>query len=168
MLGINGNDFLCYKKKYIMTNDKKLEITSTAFEDGGEIPSKYTCDGQDINPPLSVKNIPAGTKTLAIIVEDPDAPRGTFDHWVAWNIPPESTIQEESTIGISGKNGGGKMGYYGPCPPSGSHRYFFHVFALDTALDLKEGSGKKTLQDAMKDHILASGTLMGRYQRAAK
>ena len=148
-----------------MTNYKKLKITSTAFEEGNDIPSKYTCDGEDINPPLSVDDIPAGTKTLAIIVEDPDAPRGTFDHWAAWNIPPERLIEEGRTSGVSGKNGADKMGYYGPCPPSGSHRYFFHVFALDTTLDIKEGSGKEALQDAMKNHILSSGTLMGRYKK---
>ena len=148
-----------------MTEEQNLKITSSAFEEGSDIPSRYTCDGEDINPPLFVDNIPAGAKTLAIIVEDPDAPRGTFDHWVAWNLPPQNIIEEERTGGMSGKNGAGKIGYYGPCPPSGSHRYFFHVFALDTTLDIKEGVDKKALQNAMKDHILSKGTLMGRYKK---
>jgi Raf kinase inhibitor-like YbhB/YbcL family protein len=152
----------------IMANNETLEITSSAFDNGSDIPSKYTCDGEEINPPLSVSNIPEGTKTLAIIVEDPDAPKGTFDHWVTWNLPPESIIEEKRTSGVSGRNGAGKTGYYGPCPPSGSHRYYFNIFALDTSLDIEEGSDKKALQDAMRDHILSSGTLMGRYKKIAK
>jgi Raf kinase inhibitor-like YbhB/YbcL family protein len=142
-----------------------LIISSAAFENEGIIPSKYTCDGEDINPPLEVDNIPEGTKTLAIIVEDPDAPKGTFDHWIIWNIPPERLIEENRIPGMSGKNGAGKTGYYGPCPPSGYHRYYFHVFALDNSLDLEAGIDKKTLETAMEPNILAKGSLMGRYKK---
>lgn len=145
-----------------------LIISSSAFENEGVIPSKYTCEGEEINPPLRVENIPEGTQTLAIIVEDPDAPKGTFDHWLVWNIPPESIIEENRIPGISGKNSGGKTGYYGPCPPSGSHRYYFYVFALNKSLDLQAGTDKKTLQAAMEPHILAKGNLMGRYQKTGK
>jgi Raf kinase inhibitor-like YbhB/YbcL family protein len=153
-----------------MTNDKinTLIISSAAFHNKGTIPSRYTCEGEDINPSIEVDNIPEDTKTLAIIVEDPDAPNGTFDHWLVWNLPPESPVEENRIPGISGKNGAGKTGYYGPCPPSGSHRYYFHVFALDDSLDLEAGADKKALQAAMKPHILAKGCLMGRYKKMNK
>jgi Raf kinase inhibitor-like protein, YbhB/YbcL family len=151
-----------------MEKNNHLIVTSSAFKEGENIPAKYTCDGEEINPSLKIDNIPAGTKTLAIVVEDPDAPRGTFDHWLVWNMPPESIVEENRISGISGMNGGGKTGYYGPCPPSGSHRYYFHVFALDTSLDIKAGSDKKTLNHAMQHHILAQGSLMGRYARSKK
>ncbi len=150
------------------TENIDLIVTSTAFEDGGNIPSKYTCEGENINPPLSVDNIPSGTKTLAIIVEDPDAPGGTFDHWLAWNIPPENPIEENRTAGISGTNSAKKTGYYGPCPPSGIHRYFFYVFSLDENLTLQEGASKEELKDQMKKHVLAIGVLMGTYQKKGK
>ena len=145
-----------------------LIISSPAFQNEGIIPAKYTCDGEDINPPLEVGKIPDGTQTLAIIVEDPDAPKGTFDHWLVWNIPPEHSIEENRIPGISGKNSGGKTGYFGPCPPSSYHRYYFHVFALDSSLELEAGADKKALQQAMESHILAKGSLMGRYQKAGK
>lgn len=142
-----------------------LKISSTAFDHEGVIPSKYTCEGEEVNPPLQIDQIPADAKTLAIIVEDPDAPNGTFDHWLVWNIPPTKLIGGDVTPGICGKNGGGKTGYYGPCPPSGFHRYYFHVYALDTELDLEGGADKTSLQQAMQGHILAEGVLMGRYQK---
>jgi Raf kinase inhibitor-like YbhB/YbcL family protein len=142
-----------------------LIISSSAFENEGVIPSKYTCDGEEINPPLKIDQIPEGTKTLALIVEDPDAPNRTFDHWLVWNIPLTNSINENSNPGISGTNSGGKTGYYSPCPPSGYHRYYFNVFALDRSLDLKAGENKTKLKAAMEPHILAQGSLMGRYQR---
>jgi Raf kinase inhibitor-like YbhB/YbcL family protein len=153
-----------------MSNNKpgSLVISSSAFENEGIIPPKYTCDGEEINPPLHVENIPDGTQTLAIVVEDPDAPKGTYDHWLVWNIPPESIIAENRIPGISGKNSAGKTGYHGPCPPSGYHRYYFHVFALDSSLDLPAGTDKKTLQEAMKPHVLAKGSIMGRYKKQGK
>ncbi len=145
-----------------------LIVSSSAFEKEGIIPAKYTCDGEEINPPLTIDNIPDNTKTLAIIVEDPDAPKGTFDHWLVWNVPPGRILEENRISGISGTNGAGKTGYHGPCPPSGFHRYFFHVYALSNSLDLAGGSDKKTLQDAMQPYIVGKGSLMGRYKKAAE
>ena len=149
-------------------NTQALIISSSAFENEGKIPSKYTCDGEGINPPLQIDQIPEGTKTLALIVEDPDAPGRTFDHWLVWNIPLTNSIKENSNPGINGTNSGGKTGYYSPCPPSGYHRYYFRVFALDRSLDLKAGENKTTLKTAMEPHILAKGSLMGRYKRTTK
>jgi len=144
-----------------------LNVRSVAFSQGGHIPKKYTCEGEDVNPPLEISNLPVETKTVALIVEDPDAPHGTFDHWIAWNIQPNESIAENSLPGINGTNGFGKTGYGGPCPPSGSHRYFFKVYALDAQLDLLAGSNKKALQQAMKGHILAKGELMAHYKKAS-
>src|SRR5687768_15689957 len=124
-----------------MASDNQLQVISTVFSHKGHIPPQYTCEGENINPALIVRNFPENTKTLALIVEDPDAPNGTFDHWVVWNIPPNEAIAERSNAGINGTNSFGKTGYGGPCPPSGVHRYFFKVFALDAELKLKAGSG---------------------------
>ena len=148
-----------------MENTNQLKLISTVFSHNGHIPPLYTCEGKNINPPLKVENIPEGTKTLALIVEDPDAPRGTFDHWIMWNISPNEAIAENSNPGISGTNSFGKTGYGGPCPPSGEHRYFFRVFALDDELYLLTGSTKGELLDAMKGHILATAELMGVYEK---
>src|SRR5262245_47487070 len=144
-----------------MANDRELKLISTVFSHNGHIPPQYTCEGKNINPPLRIENIPSRSKTLAIIVEDPDAPRGVFDHWIMWNIPINEAIAEASSPGISGTNGFGKTGYGGPCPPSGVHRYFFKLYALDNELDLKPGAKKKELLDAMKGHVLESAELMG-------
>jgi Raf kinase inhibitor-like YbhB/YbcL family protein len=146
-------------------NDNGLRVRSVAFSHGGHIPPKYTCEGENINPPLEVSGMPEKTKSLALIVEDHDAPQGIYDHWVVWNIPPNAAIDENSVPGISGKNSFGNTGYGGPCPPSGSHRYFFKVFALDSELDLGPGSDKNILEKAMKDHVLATGELMALYQK---
>jgi len=148
-----------------MANNNQLKLISIVFSHNGHIPPKYTCEGENINPPLEVENIPDGTKTLALIVEDPDAPRGVFTHWIMWNISPNDAITERSNPGISGTNSFGKTGYGGPCPPSGEHRYFFRVFALDDELDLVAGVTKEELLDALKGHILASAELMGVYQK---
>jgi Raf kinase inhibitor-like YbhB/YbcL family protein len=145
-----------------------LAISSAAFQHEGFIPSKYTCDGEGINPPLQIDKIPEETQSLAIIMEDPDAAKGVFDHWLVWNISPQSPVLENSNPGISGINSTGKTGYHAPCPPSGSHRYYFYVFALDTKLDLEAGADKKALQKTMRPHILAKSNLMGRYQRVNK
>jgi hypothetical protein len=145
---------------------KDLSVKSQAFEEGKPIPKKYTCDGQDINPPLTVEGIPKEAKTLALIVDDPDAPSGTFDHWIVWNIPASSSKIGENTVpGIEGSNGARQTGYFGPCPPSGTHRYFFKVYALDTALSLGVGSKKRDVEKAMQGHILTSGELMAVYSR---
>lgn len=150
------------------TETTTLKVISTVFSHNGHIPSEYTCDGKDINPPFEITNIPEGTRSLALIMEDPDAPRGTFDHWLVWNISPNEAIAEQTNPGISGTNDFGKTGYGGPCPPSGVHRYFFKVYALDTKLDLLAGADKDALLEAMTDHILAEGVIMGLYQRKRK
>jgi len=158
----------CIPKAFFMatkTTTKTFSVYSTVFSHKGHIPSEYTCDGRDINPPLEVENIPEGTKSLALIMEDPDAPRGTFDHWLVWNISPNEAIAEQTNPGISGTNDFGKTGYGGPCPPSGVHRYFFKVYALDTKLELLAGADKKTLLEAMNGHILSESEIMGLYQR---
>ncbi|MDR3680178.1 MAG: YbhB/YbcL family Raf kinase inhibitor-like protein [Flavipsychrobacter sp.] len=142
---------------------KQITITSTAFENEGTIPAKYSCTGEEINPPLHIGDLPDGTVTLSLMVEDPDAPKGIFDHWIVWNIDPIHEIKEGSNPGISGKNGKGKTGYHGPCPPDDTHRYYFYVFALDTDIDLEAGAGKTDLQAAMEGHIIGQGSLMGRY-----
>jgi Raf kinase inhibitor-like YbhB/YbcL family protein len=144
----------------------ELTVASVAFSHGGNIPSKYTCEGENVNPPLEINGIPEHTRSLAVVVEDHDAPNGIFDHWLVWNIPPNEPIAENSVPGISGKNNFGKTGYGGPCPPSGVHRYFFKVYALDTLLDLLGGANKKTLLEAMRGHILASGDLMAYYKKS--
>jgi len=145
---------------------KELTITSEAFQNNKSIPKKYTCDGQDINPPLSIEGIPAETKSLILIVDDPDAPMGTWDHWIVWNIPPTTIAIKENTVpGVEGINDFRKHSYGGPCPPSGTHRYYFKVYALDTKLTLNPNSRKKDLEKAMRDHILAKGQLVGLYSR---
>ena len=146
------------------TAKSKLEVSSSAFQNQGKIPAKYTCDGDGINPPLHIGPVPDRTKTLALIVEDPDAPGGTYDHWIVWNIPVTETIRENSNPGTSGNNTSGKTGYHPPCPPKGSHRYYFYVFALDAELDLMVGESKEALQEVMKPHILAEGSLMGKFR----
>jgi Raf kinase inhibitor-like YbhB/YbcL family protein len=148
-------------------------LTSTAFLEGGMIPVDHTCDGKDQSPPLAWTDIPAGSKSLALICDDPDAPMGTWVHWVLFNIPP--TIRELSR-GIppdrvlengakQGFNDFRRIGYGGPCPPGGTHRYYFRIYALDAELMQEAGITKAELLKAMKDHILAEGQLMGRYKR---
>jgi Raf kinase inhibitor-like YbhB/YbcL family protein len=145
---------------------RPLSVTSPAFKNGERIPSVYTCQGRGINPELIIRDIPRHTKSLVVLVEDPDAPHGTVDHWVMWNVPPERIIHENSSPGRPGKNTRGQNGYMGPCPPTGSHRYFFKVFALDTMLDLPEGADKKQVNAAMKGHVVTTGTLMGLYSKS--
>jgi len=142
-----------------------LTVTSPAFEPNGMIPAKYTCQGENVNPAIRVTNIPEGTKSLTLIVDDPDAPGSVFDHWIVWNIEPKELITENSRSGTEGKNHYGILHYKGPCPPSGTHRYFFKVYALDQLLDLKEGANKNAVEKAMGKHILATGELIGTYQK---
>ena len=146
-----------------------MRINSPAFEHEGVIPSKYTCDGRDISPPLRFEDVPEGTVSLVLVMDDPDAPLGAFDHWMVWNIPLTVTSIEEGKEpqGVQGRNDFGRNGYGGPCPPRGVHRYFFKLYALDTKLDLPEGSRKKALEKAMKGHIIEQATLMARYSRSA-
>ena len=144
---------------------KELTVKSPAFENNKLIPSKYTCDGEEVSPPLTVEGIPEKTKSLALIMEDPDAPAGLFIHWLVWNIPPTDKIQENSVPGTEGLNTNQKNSYHGPCPPGGTHRYYFKVYALDTLLKLGAFSEKEVLENAMQNHILAYGELLGLYRR---
>ncbi len=142
-----------------------MQVTSV-FEDGENIPQKYTCDGQDINPRITVKEVPDRTRSLALVIDDPDAPGQVFDHWVVWNIAPETrTVEEDSVPGTQGMNDFGKHEYGGPCPPDGEHRYRFKVYALNTKLDLSENTTKDELQQAMQTHIIEQDTLIGTYDR---
>lgn len=146
-----------------------MKITSSAFENDAKIPQKYTCDGENINPPLLFSQVPQNAKSLVLIMDDPDAPMGTFVHWVLYNIPPStSEIKEDSMPGEAsvGRNSGGRSDYIGPCPPSGTHRYFFKLYALDSVLSLDGNSGKKEVEDAMTGHILEQAQLIGLYSRS--
>lgn len=149
-------------------NIQSMKISSTAFAEGELIPVIYTCKGKDINPPIQIADIPPGAKSLAFIMEDPDAPMGTWVHWVMWNIPSSTVRISENSVpsgAVQGKNSWGKNEYGGPCPPSGVHRYFFKVYALNTMLSLPASSGKKDLEKAMKGHIIGEGQLMGRVKK---
>lgn len=166
------------------TLPKVMQISSPVFENNSQIPSKYTCDGQNINPPLEIKDVPEGTQSLVLIVDDPDAPVGTFLHWLVFNINSDVSLVEEDKSSsspfattrvveenslpagaIQGRNGFGKEKYGGPCPPFGQHRYFFKIYALDKKLDLASGSKLKEVESAMKNHILDQAQLIGLYQR---
>lgn len=150
---------------------QEMKLESSAFEANGMIPVQYTCDGQDISPPLSWDTPPAGTQSLALIVDDPDAPGGTFVHWVAYNLSadsqqlPEAVLNQNFKGGAQGKSSFGKLGYGGPCPPKGTHRYFFKLYALDQKLGLEPGKTKEQVLQAMEGHVLATSELIGRYQR---
>lgn len=149
-----------------------IQITSSIFEEGGMIPRVHTCDGPDVSPDLSWQGVPAETKSLALICDDPDAPRN-WVHWVLFNIPPQANhlpaeIPPDPVLSNDarhGKNDFGRLGYGGPCPPSGTHRYYFKLYALDTELDLDIGATRAQVEEAMQGHILAEGRLMGRYSR---
>lgn len=145
----------------------RMKITSSAFQQAASIPSKFTCDGANASPPLQIADVPSEAKSLVLIVDDPDAPSGLFTHWIVWNISPQtSTVAEGSTPkGVQGTNDFGKSGYGGPCPPSGTHRYYFKIFALDRELNLPFGAQRSQLDAAIKGHVIAQGELMGRYSR---
>ncbi len=149
-----------------------MKLTSTVFEHGGKIPAKYTCDGKNINPPLTISQVPSSAKNLVLIMDDPDVPKrlrkdGMWDHWIVFNIPPSLTeIQEgEEPQGIHGTGTGGNLNYYGPCPPDREHRYFFKLYALDTELNLPPKATKQEVERAMEDRVIATAQLMGRYER---
>ena len=158
---------------YAISKTSALEIKSPAFENNGIIPKQYSCDGINISPPLSWSNIPEGAKSLALILDDPDAPTGTWVHWIIYNMPPASKGLQEGVIPIQemahetkqGINDFKKIGYGGPCPPSGTHRYLFKLYALDTKLTLKSGATKKQLENAIKGHIILQGELIGKYKK---
>jgi Raf kinase inhibitor-like YbhB/YbcL family protein len=154
-------------------NQMSIRLTSQAFEENSLIPKKYSCDGENISPPISWSGIPGEAKSLALIVDDPDAPSGSFVHWVIYNIDPAKeglpeavTLSTPQGLGAQGKNSTGKSGYSGPCPPKGSsHHYFFRLYALDTMLDIGAGPSRASVENAMKNHILATGQLVGIYSR---
>ncbi len=144
---------------------KNLVVQSVAFANDGHIPAKYTCEGENINPPIEISDMPEETKSLAIILEDPDAPAGVFTHWLLWNVSPNEGIAENTNQGVSGINDFGKTGYGGPCPPSGAHHYYFKIYALDKELNITAGENKAALLEGMNGHILATGELMGRFKK---
>jgi Raf kinase inhibitor-like YbhB/YbcL family protein len=155
-------------------NTMSFKISTTAFQPGGDIPSKYTCTGPDVSPALSWSDPPAGTQSFTLIADDPDAPVGTWVHWVAYDLPasarqlPEGVPKTDALPGggVQGVNDFGKPGYGGPCPPPGKpHRYYFKLYALDSKLNLKSGATKKAVEQAMQGHILAQAEVMGRFQR---
>lgn len=145
-----------------------MRLVSSEFINQTVIPVRYTGEGENVSPPLRFEDIPIDTQSLALIVDDPDAPGGTFDHWIAWNLSRDELVLPENAQGLhEGKNSFGDIGYGGPMPPPGpSHRYFFKLFALNTELDLPDGSTKKQLEEAMEGHILARTQLIGLYKRA--
>jgi hypothetical protein len=153
---------------------KKIAVTSSAFGKGGSIPPEFTCDGADMSPPIEWSGVPANAQSLAVIVDDPDAPSGDWAHWLVYDLPPDLTqlpagISPEEKLFVSGSQGltdFRKLGYQGPCPPGGEHRYFFKVYALDAMLSLKPGASKQELFQAMQGHVLAEGVLMGKYTRS--
>jgi len=154
--------------------EAQIELSSTAFEDGGVIPMRYTCDGDDVSPPLEWKNLPEGTVSLALVVFDPDAPGGEFTHWLIYGIParvkalPEGVPSEGivAGLGVQGRNDFGRVGYGGPCPPPGpAHRYIFRLLALDADLDLPLGPTRGELEEAVEGHVLGVGELVGLYSR---
>jgi Raf kinase inhibitor-like YbhB/YbcL family protein len=151
----------------ISTEYKALLITSSAFKSMQPIPSKYTCEGNDSNPPLDIEGIPDKAHSLVLVVDDPDAPGKTWVHWLVWNIPITHHIRENMVPGEQGWNDFKRNHWGGPCPPSGTHRYFFKVYALDALLQLSSKATKKELEQAMGDHILAFGELVGLYKKSA-
>ena len=142
-----------------------MKIISPSFKNNEKMPAKFTYDGEDINPALEIENLPEGTKSLALIVDDPDAPMKTWVHWVVYDIPPSGHIEEGSIPGKQGVNDSGGKDYHGPCPPSGTHRYHFKVYALDKVLGLNEGISKDDLEKAMQGGVLSSAELIGLYKR---
>jgi Raf kinase inhibitor-like YbhB/YbcL family protein len=144
-----------------------MQISSPAFGENQTIPAKYTCDGAETSPPLHIAGVPAPARSLVLVVDDPDAPGGTFDHWLLFDIPPQTTdlAEGKAAVGRSGTNGFGRTGYGGPCPPDREHRYFFRLYALDQELNLRQGVSRDDLEKAMQGHIMAQAQLMARYDR---
>ena len=159
-----------------MEQSNAMQLTSAAFEQGAGIPARYTCDGENLSPPLAWAGVPPGTKTLALIADDPDAPMGTWVHWVVYNLPTSTAGLPEGYAADPQRSDGTcqgvtdfhRTGYGGPCPPSGTHRYFFTLYALDTACSLAPGATAKELEAAMRGHILAQAQLMGTYRRRGR
>ncbi len=155
---------------YALAQGNTMELLSPAFKHNDSIPKKYSCQGENISPPLQWKNSPAKTISFVLIMDDPDAPNGAWDHWILFNIPKNKLELPENITTLSdgisyGKNSWGNLSYGGPCPPNGEHRYYFKLYALDVLLDLPSGVDKETLENAMKGHVVASAELMGRYKK---
>lgn len=149
-------------------NPKNMKITSSAFGNGENIPVKYTCDGEKINPPLQISEVPSEAKSLTLTVEDPDAPSGTYIHWTVWNIKPAASEIPENSVpqgAVQGTTSAGKPGFVGPCPPTGTHRYDFRLYALDTELELDSSAKIDGLKKAMEGHIIDNAELLGKYTR---
>lgn len=166
LITIIGALFFIKNKTMLIPSNEMLKLTSPSFT--SDIPPKYTCDGDDINPPLFIESVPAGAQSLVLIVDDPDAPAGTWVHWLVWNIDPLTSTIEENSVpsdSVQGTTSFGKPGYGGPCPPSGRHRYFFKLYALDTMIELSESAKKEELEKAMQGHILDQAELVGSYGR---
>lgn len=149
---------------------KTVTISSTAFQQGQPIPAAYTCKGRDVSPPLSWSGVPNAAKALALVMDDPDAPAGTWTHWTFWNLPPSATsLPEDASVAQlaarEGKTSSGGAEYHGPCPPSGTHRYFFKLYALSAPLDLPAGASVEQLNKALSGKVLAWGELMGTFSR---
>jgi Raf kinase inhibitor-like YbhB/YbcL family protein len=143
-----------------------MQLTSPAFQHNQMIPAKYTCQGEDINPVLLIKDIPSQSKSLVLMMDDPDAPGSTWDHWIIFNIAPTiQRIEEDTAPGTQGKNSWGRNDYGGPCPPSGTHRYFFKLYALNQNLNLKEGVRKREVEQAMDGHVIEKAELIGLYKK---
>jgi len=144
-----------------------MNITSSQFTDGGMIPGHYTCDGSEVNPPLVFSDVPAEAQSLVLIMEDPDAPRGTWLHWLIWNMDPATAgiPQGATPLGIQGVSTGGRIGYESPCPPDREHRYYFYLYALDDRLRLADHATKEEVLQAMQGHIITQAQLLGRYGR---
>ena len=143
-----------------------MHLSSPVFVNGGTIPVRYTCDGDDVSPPLDIDDVPEGTRSLVLVMEDPDAPHGTWDHWVAYDIEPLTHVSEGTpSLGTPGRNSWGRQGYGGPCPPSGTHRYVFRILALDRVLGLPPDLEKEQVLKAAEGHILEEAVLVGLYGR---
>ena len=172
-VGAGGNDNAEGERGTAGAEKRTIKLTSRAFQEGGAIPAQYTCDGQNVSPPLAWGDVPAETKSLALVADDPDAPRGTWVHWVVYNLPaatkelPEGVpaAGELAGGGRQGRNDFGQTAYGGPCPPAGTHRYYFKLYALNATLDLPVGATRQDLLRAMYGHILDEGQLMGRYRK---
>ena len=157
-------------EQLVLQEVQNMQLTSPAFQNNTLIPSTYTCDGKNINPPLKISDIPKEVKSLVLIIDDPDSvkPAGkVWDHWIVFNIPPSTTIIPEGKEpqGVHGKGTGGNLKYHGPCPPDAEHRYYFKLYALDTQLSLPEGSTKLEVEKSMERHIIEKTELIGRYNR---
>ncbi len=163
---INRSRVDLFKLKNNNFKNTTMQITSPAFQNEGDIPAKYTCKGEGINPPLQFSSVPQGTVSLVLVVDDPDAPSGTWTHWTLWNIDPSVSEIAENSIpkgAVEGTTSAGTKGYHGPCPPSGTHRYFFKLYALDTKLQLDSNAKVEDLSNTIQDHILAQAELMERF-----